>query len=118
MRVADIEYAWNFALEDLSKLRAPGTFVPNGTGPIVAAAAASLSSIAKQRGITLAPNQVRAILKSTGTPQVNPGTGNIGPLPNLRAAIAALPTSGNPSPAESVTGAAPLVLPVNTPSFR
>ncbi|MEU4766319.1 S8 family serine peptidase [Actinosynnema sp. NPDC023794] len=71
----------------------------SSAGPVVAAAAASLSSIAKQRGITLSPGQVRAILKSTGTPQVNPGTGNIGPLPNLRAAIAALPTGGNqPAP--------------------
>jgi serine protease len=71
----------------------------SSAGPIVAAAAASLSSIAKQRGITLTPDQVRSILTSTGSPQVNPGTGNIGPLPNLRAAIAALPAGGNQSPA-------------------
>ncbi|NUT47524.1 MAG: S8 family serine peptidase [Saccharothrix sp.] len=66
----------------------------SSAGPIVAAAAASLSSVARQRGVTLTPAQVRSILKSTGTAQVNPGTGNIGPLPNLRAAIAALPTGG------------------------
>ncbi|MER5266110.1 S8 family serine peptidase [Actinosynnema sp. NPDC002837] len=76
----------------------------SSAGPIVAAAAASLSSIAEQRGVTLTPGQVRAILKSTGTPQVNPGTGNIGPLPNLRAAIAALPTGGNRPPATSTAG--------------
>ncbi|ROP42090.1 S8 family serine peptidase [Saccharothrix texasensis] len=64
----------------------------SSAGPIVAAAAASLSSVARQRGTTLTPDRVRAILKSTGTPQANPATGNIGPLPNLRAAIAALPT--------------------------
>ncbi|WP_367127605.1 S8 family serine peptidase [Saccharothrix sp. HUAS TT1] len=69
----------------------------SSAGPIVAAAAASLSSIAEQRGVILSPGQVRAILKSTGTPQVNPGTGNIGPLPNLRAAIAALPAAPSSS---------------------
>ncbi len=66
----------------------------NGTSsasPIVASAAAALSSVAKARGRTLTPRDVRARLIAAGTAQV--GTGNIGPLPNLRAAIAALSTS-------------------------
>ncbi|SDY89801.1 Subtilase family protein [Lysobacter sp. yr284] len=64
----------------------------NGTSsasPIVAAAVVALSGIAKQRGITVTPRQMRNLLKSTGTPQAG-GGGNIGPLPNLRAAIAQL----------------------------
>ncbi|GAA2515898.1 hypothetical protein GCM10010201_10520 [Pilimelia columellifera subsp. columellifera] len=63
----------------------------NGTSsasPIVAGAAAALSSIARERGRTLTPAQVRDILVRTGSPQT--GGGKIGPLPNLRAAIAAL----------------------------
>jgi len=48
----------------------------------------ALSGIAKQRGITLTPRQMRDLLRTTGTAQT--GGGNIGPLPNLRAAIAQL----------------------------
>ncbi|MEH6419917.1 S8 family serine peptidase [Pseudomonas sp. CGJS7] len=59
----------------------------SSASPIVAAAVVSLSGVAKQRGITLTPRQMRDLLVSTGTPQAGSG-GNIGPLPNLRAAIA------------------------------
>ena len=63
----------------------------NGTSsasPIVAASAAVLSSIAESRGTTLSPATARSLLKATGQPQS--GTGQIGPLPNLKTAIAAL----------------------------
>lgn len=63
----------------------------SSASPIVAAAAVSLSGIAKQRGITLTPRQMRDLLMSTGTPQTGTG-GRIGPLPNLRAAITRLGT--------------------------
>lgn len=63
----------------------------SSASPIVAAAVVALSGIAKQRGITLTPRQMRDLLKNTGTPQAG-GGGNIGPLPNLRAAIAQLGT--------------------------
>ncbi|WP_240197140.1 PKD domain-containing protein [Nonomuraea lactucae] len=78
----------------------------SSAGPIVASAAASLSSVAKQRGISLTPLDLRARLKATGTPQVNPATGNIGPLPNLRAAINALPGGGNQVPNAAFTWSA------------
>lgn len=65
----------------------------SSASPIVAAAAASLSSVAEQRGIRLSPRDVRARLKATGTAQVFGAAGNIGPLPNLRAAISALGTT-------------------------
>ncbi|GGS56573.1 S8 family serine peptidase [Actinokineospora fastidiosa] len=68
----------------------------SSASPIVASAAAALSSVAKQRGVTLTPAQVRSMLKATGTPQVNPSSGTIGSLPNLRAAIAALSDPGDP----------------------
>ena len=59
----------------------------------MASAAASLSSVAKSRGTTLSPREVRTRLRLTGQAQVSPGTGRIGPLPNLRAAIGALGTA-------------------------
>lgn len=65
----------------------------SSASPIVASAAASLSSIAKSRGVTLTPREVRARLRLTGQAQVSPATGLIGPLPNLRSAIGALGTA-------------------------
>lgn len=65
----------------------------SSASPIVASAAASLSSVAKSRGTTLSPREVRTRLRLTGQAQVSPGTGRIGPLPNLRAAIGALGTA-------------------------
>jgi serine protease len=66
----------------------------SGASPIVAGAAASLSSIAKQRGLLLKSQDVRTRLKNTGTAQQRPDLGLIGPLPNLRTAIPGLP-AGN-----------------------
>lgn len=61
----------------------------SSASPIVASAVVALSGIAKQRGITLTPRQMRDLLRNTGTAQTG-GGGNIGPLPNLRAAISQL----------------------------
>lgn len=61
--------------------------------PIVAGAAALVSSMAQQRlGRSLTGSQVRALLAATGSPQVTSGTrgGNIGPLPDVRDAITSL----------------------------
>lgn len=63
----------------------------SSASPIVAAAVVALSGIARQRGITLTPRQMRDLLTTTGTPQTGTG-GQIGPLPDLRAAIARLGT--------------------------
>ena len=65
----------------------------SSASPIVASAAASLSSVAKSRGVTLTPREVRARLRLSGQAQVSPASGLIGPLPNLRSAIAALGTA-------------------------
>lgn len=70
------------------------TKIFNGTssaGPVVAGAAAALSSVAREKGHTLTPAQVRSILVETGTAQIN-ATQRIGPLPNLKAALARLHT--------------------------
>jgi hypothetical protein len=67
----------------------------SSASPIVASAAAIVSSIAESRGVRLSPRDVRAILKSTGRPQTAGLAGNIGPLPNLRAAIAAIGSGGS-----------------------
>lgn len=59
--------------------------------PVVAGAAALLSSIAERtRGLNLSGDQVRRLLRTSGSPQVFGRGGNIGPLPNLRAAVLAL----------------------------
>jgi len=58
----------------------------SSASPVVAGAAALLQSIYKaQNGTAAAPAQIKQILRDTGTPQV--GTKQIGPLPDLRAAI-------------------------------
>jgi hypothetical protein len=82
----------------------------SSASPIVTSAAAMLSSIAQQRGVTLTPRQVRSILKSTG--QAQSGTGNIGPLPNLRSAIASL--SGGNTGTLSVTAPTHEIIPGTT----
>lgn len=58
----------------------------SSSAPIVTAAVAALSGIAKARGKTISPETMRTLLVETGSPQAGT-TGHIGPLPNLRAAI-------------------------------
>lgn len=70
----------------------------SSASPIVASAAAALSSVAKSRGLLLTPQDVRARLQATGTPQTAGLSGSIGPLPNLRSAIAALGTAVDTTP--------------------
>ncbi|REE98345.1 ricin-type beta-trefoil lectin domain protein [Thermomonospora umbrina] len=62
----------------------------SAASPIVAGAAAVLQGIAKQSGKYLDPRQMRDLLVSTGTPQPAGDPRHIGPLPNLKAAIAKL----------------------------
>ena len=70
----------------------------SSASPIVAGAAALLSSIAKQRSNVVTSAWIRSTLASTGSPQQAdpsyPLSQNIGPRPNLRAAIARLPSVG------------------------
>ncbi len=74
-------------------LRFSGT---SSAAPMVASAAAILQGFAKnRRGQPLTPAEVRGILIKTGTPQADdapraPLGENIGPQPNLRAALAEL----------------------------
>lgn len=69
----------------------------SAASPIVTGAAAVLQGIAKQSGTLLTPRQMRDLLASTGTPQpaADAARTPIGPLPNLKAAIAKL-KSGTP----------------------
>jgi serine protease len=76
----------------------------SSASPIVAASAAILSSVAEARGTTLTPAQVRSILKSTGQAQQFGNSGRIGPLPDLKAAIATL------SPTVTVSDAGHIVV--------
>lgn len=58
---------------------------------IVAGAVASLASVAETNGTPLAPDELRALLRATGTPQDTSVDGfPIGPQPDLRAAIDAV----------------------------
>jgi hypothetical protein len=74
---SDVSYRDNFS----------GT---SSAGPIVASSAALISSIAQERGYLMTSQEVRELLKKTGTPQGGAAGRNIGPLPNLRAAIEAM----------------------------
>ncbi|MEZ4235922.1 MAG: S8 family serine peptidase [Myxococcota bacterium] len=66
----------------------------NGTSsatPLVAAAVAVLQGHALQTwGSPLTPAEIRRLLVQTGTPQLDPQQGAIGPLPNVVAALGAL----------------------------
>ncbi len=67
----------------------------SSASPVVAGACALVQSVYKVRnpGQTLTSHQMRALLMSTGLPQqdgANPATQNIGPLPDIEAAILAI----------------------------
>lgn len=68
----------------------------SSASPIVTSAAASVSSAAQSlTGSAPLPTAVRSLLISTGTAQdTGPDSGHIGPLPNLRLALAAYETDG------------------------
>ncbi len=64
--------------------------------PIVSSAVLSINGIRKACGRPLAsPFEMRSLLAATGTPQTNPQGGAIGPLPNIRAALAAMRDLGS-----------------------
>jgi subtilisin family serine protease len=63
----------------------------SSASPIVAGAAVLLQSYAKQKGRTLAPDEVRRILRETGSPQTGNTKEQIGPRPDLARALPALP---------------------------
>ena len=66
-------------------------------------AAALLSSIAQQQGVLMTPTQVRSQLVATGTAQA--GSDHIGPLPNLRGALALfVPTANAGGPYSTAEG--------------
>jgi serine protease len=67
----------------------------SSASPIVSGAAAILSSVAQQQGVSWTPQQVRARLVATGTAQQFGLSGNIGPLPNLREALRAFVPDSN-----------------------
>lgn len=62
----------------------------SSASPIVAGAAVLLESYARSRGGVLRPQQVRAILARTGTPQTGDLTEQIGPRPDLGRALDAV----------------------------
>jgi serine protease len=79
----------------------------SAAAPIVAGAVASCVGYWKANVSPTppAPAQIRSLLKSTGTPQVMPPTGNIGPRPDLLAAFAsmvAIGIGGEPAPPGTV----------------
>ncbi|WP_018654574.1 S8 family serine peptidase [Actinomadura flavalba] len=58
----------------------------SGASAIVAGAVVVLQGVAKARGVTLTPAQMRQLLVQTGTPQTGNTAQNIGPQPDLGAA--------------------------------
>ena len=99
----------------------------NGTssaGPIVAGAAVNLQGIAKNRfGVPLDPLVIREILVQTGSPQQGNTEEHIGPRPDLRAAIAVIPTptatpTPTPTPTPCTGRCSPTPRPRPTPKLR
>ncbi len=62
----------------------------SSASPIVAGAAVILEGIARARGRTLVPAELRALLRRTGTPQAGDTSQAIGPRPDLERAIGEL----------------------------
>lgn len=64
----------------------------SSASPIVAGGAACLVAYYRHNvfNLTLSPSYIRGILAGTGTPQVTPPVGNIGPRPNLLTAISVM----------------------------
>ena len=58
--------------------------------PIVGGAMVSLLGMAKNLGVSLSPKKLRDVLRSTGTPQLEPNSQRIGNLPDIKAAHAVL----------------------------
>ena len=87
----------------------------SAAGPIVAGAVAACAGFWKANisSTPASPAYLRNLLKSTGTPQVTPPAGNIGPRPDLRAALAAIGVSGLPT---GEVPAAQVVLEQNYPN--
>lgn len=79
----------------------------SGASPMVAGAAANIQGVARAHNLTIfSPLALRALLRSTGTPQAADSR-QVGPLPNLRAAIDqvidTVPTDNPPVARLSVT---------------
>ena len=75
----------------------------SSASPIVAAAAAVVSSVAKQQGVAMTPLQIRDLLVRTGTPGATGA--KIGPLPDLAAALSAfVPVAIITAPTTAVGG--------------
>lgn len=96
--VATTGYGTSYSAGGVNAYYTLGFSGTSSASPIVASAAAVLSSIAQQRGYRLTARDIRTRLRATGTPQVFGTAGQIGPLPNLRAAIAALPPQDTTAP--------------------
>jgi hypothetical protein len=103
------------------------TNIFNGTssaGPIVAGAAVNLQGIALNRfGVPLNPVEIREILVQTGSPQLGNTAEHIGPRPDLRAAIAVIPTPAptstpTPTPTPCTGRCSPTPRPRPTPRLR
>jgi serine protease len=96
----------------------------SGAGPIVAGAAVNLQGIALNRfEVPLNPVQIREILVQTGSPQLGNTAEHIGPRPDLRAAIAVIPTPAptstpTPTPTPCTGRCSPTPRPRPTPRLR
>jgi hypothetical protein len=88
---------------DLNQAYTDGFSGTSSASPIVASACVAIQSYARaQLGRPLAPRELRDLLVQTGSPQADPESGRIGPLPNLRAALEQL---GQPPPPPPPPGA-------------
>ena len=96
----------------------------SGAGPIVAGAVINLQGIALNRfGMPLSSLEIREILVQSGSPQQGNIAEHIGPRPDLRTAIAAIPTptvtpTPTPTPTPCTGRCSPTPRPRPTPNPR
>jgi serine protease len=86
--IATTGYADPFMLNDPRQFYTGGFGGTSGATAIVAGAVLSVQGALKACGLGhLTAGEMRDLLVSTGTPQWDPGNGNVGPLPNVLAAL-------------------------------
>ncbi len=95
----------------------------SAAGALIAGVSASIQGVAIANGLdTLDSFEMRTLLASTGTPQENLSDNQIGPMPNMRAAINNLLSNSTPSPtptpsATPSTSPTPTITPTPIPTI-
>lgn len=90
-KVATLDYGDLQACDGGADRHYTGEFAgTSSASPIVAGAAVIIEGLARSRGLVIAPKELRALLRRTGTPQAGNTAEAIGPRPDLARALPAV----------------------------